>query len=893
MMKPKAWAWGVLVFGLAISPWIHAAGEMELLGTQTPWRVHLQMGPLLREKDGKLLGDGRPVDFGNPESQKQWAAKCSPAAPADWHGVDFDDSGWGRYQTDNLCELAGGYGGSADPRSGWRTRLCLRACFGVSGSAAGEDLILEIAYLGGVVVYLNSREVARSHVSAGNLDGFSLAEPYPLEAYVTEDGTTPLPTMRGGTHTGFPFRTPDPKWKDRYEKRVRHARLRLPKEALVKGRNVLALDLRHAAVSGPLGRDVWNHLGLHAVRLVGTQGSGAVSWVEAQRRTYIWNVWPMETVTEKRSEVMAKSLWWITFGRGHPTRGLEDGNPFDVFRPVRIAVPRNGTCAGVAVVSDSRGVRNVSAKIGALTGPGGATFKPESFEIRYAVQQEGSRFCDALLASPPDGARNIPIWLLANASKGQTPGWYTGTLTVSANGQEFKAPVQVLVFPFAVPDPRENRTMVGMIHSPDTVAVQYGVEPWSEKHFQLMEKTVALMGQLGSDVVHVPVLLHTYRGVQTGMVRWVKEEKGYRNDFNALETHLNLWVKHCGQPKALCLDMYSPANDPELIDCREKFVPGTRNSKAPPPKVTLLDPATGKMSVLTAPRMSEEGGEAFWRPVFDGVREIVKKRGWPEQIIMIGETHDSRPTLKFVEMIKQWAPYARWSVYSHFSGDSRRLGTKDRMGEGSNIVEGKWIILPGMEVGYGVMPFEHMSPLMMPHDENRRKMTALLAGTYRFSFQQESSPEAYRTVVWWTGNSGRHGMDYWLLPGGRRLFEGPGNIYGGTPISMTAPGSNGALPTVRFQMYREAVQEAEAWIAIVQGCANRKDAQAETAMALYRNGVGKFARGGGYGASGAIEDCVPLAKLSLGWIGNIARAYEIAGELTGAKMDAKWEQPPR
>ena len=37
---------------------------------------------------------------------------------------------------------------------------------------------------------------------------------------------------------------------------------------------------------------------------------------------------------------------------------------------------------------------------------------------------------------------------------------------------------------------------------------------------------------------------------------------------------------------------------------------------------------------------------------------------------------------------------------------------------------------------------------------------------------------------------------------------------------------------------------------------------------------------------------MPLAKLSLGWVDAIARAYEAAGELTGAKSEAKWQQPP-
>ena len=86
---------------------------------------------------------------------------------------------------------------------------------------------------------------------------------------------------------------------------------------------------------------------------------------------------------------------------------------------------------------------------------------------------------------------------------------------------------------------------------------------------------------------------------------------------------------------------------------------------------------------------------------------------------------------------------------------------------------------------------------------------------------------------------------------------------------------------------REAVQEAEAWLTIVGTCANRQDEQAQAYMALYRDTVKLFARGGGVENSS-----VPLARLSLGWVGAIAGAYEAAGELVGAESAANWQQPP-
>jgi hypothetical protein len=905
----KATSVAVLVaLGLALGAPVRAA-ETELVSAQTPWRVFLRTGPYVGRKDGKLVGrDSRPLDLAKAEVPKDWAAGHSPSPADGWFGADFDDSGWGRYQADNLADLVGGYGGSVDASNtrDWFDRFHLRTCFGINDPAAAQDMSLELAYRGGVVVYLNGKEVGRGHLPAGGPDAATFAEDYPAEAYVAEDGTTPLPGLRGGA-------SPEPKWKDRYERRIRRLTLRLPPECLVKGANVLAVEVRRAPVAGPLGRNSWEHAGFHSARLLSASGKGAVAWTAAVERTYVWNAWPMETVTEKRAPEKPE-LYWLTFARGVPTRGLETGNPFDPLRPVRIAVPRNGTCAGVAVVSDRRGVKGVSAKVSPLAGPGGATLKPEAIEIRYAAQQDESPWCDVLLPAPPAEARNVPVWLLVNAPKDQAPGWYTGTLSLSANGRQFQVAVEVLVTAFVLPAPQDYRSMVGMVHSPDTLALHYGVKPWSDKHFALMEKTIAMMGQLGSDVVHVPVVLGTYRGVKTGMIRWVKQGDGYRRDYSALEKYLDLWTKHCGPPKALALDMWSGQHDPEVIDAREKFLVRPRKEK-PLPKVTLLDPASSDMTELAAPWIADPAGEPFWRPVFEEVRAIVRRRGWPESVIMIGEPHDNRPSLRFVQLMQQWAPYVRWSVYSHFSGDTTSLGTKERMGEGRPRDDGSWVILPGLEVGYGVMPFEHMSPAMLPQDQSRQKMTALMAGSYRFSFGQASTPEAYRTVVWWTGNSGRHGMDYWPLAGGRRLFQGLGNIWGGTPISMTAPGPAGPLPTVRFQMYREAVQEAEAWLTIVGTCATRQtdgtgkggpdwltgmkpsaagqDERAKAYIAMYLDAVNLFARWRGSMHHGGVENSsIPLAKLSLGWPGAIARAYEAAGELTGAKSEAKWDQPP-
>lgn len=74
------------------------------------------------------------------------------------------------------------------------------------------------------------------------------------------------------------------------------------------------------------------------------------------------------------------------------------------------------------------------------------------------------------------------------------------------------------------------------------------------------------------------------------------------------------------------------------------------------------------------------------------MREVVTKRGWSDQIIMLSLGGDVRPSPKTGELLREWVPYARWHLVSHFSGDP---SPKD----------GKLIATGGLEVGLGVKPW--------------------------------------------------------------------------------------------------------------------------------------------------------------------------------------------
>ena len=65
-----------------------------------------------------------------------------------------------------------------------------------------------------------------------------------------------------------------------------------------------------------------------------------------------------------------------------------------------------------------------------------------------------------------------------------------------------------------------------MIQSPDTLALQYGVPLWSDRHWELIGKSFDLMRPTGSRVVYVPLLRNTNQGNSESMVRWTKKKDG-------------------------------------------------------------------------------------------------------------------------------------------------------------------------------------------------------------------------------------------------------------------------------------------------------------------------------------------------------------------------------
>ncbi|MGD0896398.1 MAG: glycoside hydrolase domain-containing protein [Thermoguttaceae bacterium] len=847
-----------------------------IVSLQTPWRVWMVTGPRIgRGEAGNptvLYRNARNALVPTPLSAE--SAQLSKLPPADWRGPDYDDGLWGRYTGVDLFYLMGGYGCrvDCDGRSGTHPALmALRTRFKVADPERATDLKIAVEYLGGVVVYVNGVEMGRGHLPEANVEAHTPATHYPIEAYTVEDGTTPLPPLYGAA--------PEAKWLPRYQARVRRMTVAVPAGVLVKGANVLAVELHRAPVCGPtVARNTWSHLGICDVRVTSDSGSGVIAYKDALRGTWVWSAQALEQVTEKpvpRSRIPGGWSRGVFRACDEPMVGISMGNPADPVRPLRILVPRNGVGHGQTVLSDPDGLRGVSASVRDLRGPGGAVLPARSVRVRYGTQGADLHWCDALMERPLEGATTIPVWLEVQSPRDQPTGWYVSTLSLEANGKTFQVPVQVFVTAYTVPDARNLRSVVGVMHSPEAVANAYGVQPWSDAHFALMARSLEMAGQLGNDIMYVPVIIGTHMGYRSGLIRWMKTEKGLQPDFTLFEKYLDLYLRYCAPPKAISLYVWSPETATEVADAYEhRAVPTRTYTPKRPLQVTQWDPRTGETTDVVAPGFLDEGAEAFWKPMLDGVHAIVRKRGWSERVIMLGCGGDIRPSQKTGEVFRQWAPYARWDIYSHFSGDP---GCAYKGPPLPGSAPDKFIAIGNLEVGlregglYGC-------------DENDvwlQKLDFLVVPVYRAMCYDRSPPPSFLTYPMQSGRLGRLGLDFW--PENVRYA---GLIWGVYPVQLLGRGPDGPVPTVRLQTVREALQDFEPRLTIIEALAALPAEQKKMYRALlddYRRRYGNF-----YGSP-----LVPEADLSLTWPAYAAQVYRAAEELTGIKTDAKWEEPPK
>jgi len=229
--------------------------------------------------------------------------------------------------------------------------------------------------------------------------------------------------------------------------------------------------------------------------------------------------------------------------------------------------------------------------------------------------------------------------------------------------------------------------------------------------------------------------------------------------------------------------------------------------------VSELDPATGKVKPgwLTGPGYWDEAAaEKFWRPVLEEVRERLKKRGLLEKTLW-GEGFENFTGPCAANVLRKIVPEIRgWSLSGHMAWH--------KVGDAPVILNEHCYSFEG-GTKYGWDPSEKGKDW---HEVNYHR-EAWFPNALSFNRTlPESSMKGQSLHGIYAGlkGFGRIGADFW--PMGIKGQETRGFVANRYPESIRiareittgwlAPGPNGPVSSVRFEMGREGLQELEARI---------------------------------------------------------------------------------
>ncbi|MBN2584765.1 MAG: hypothetical protein JXL80_17005 [Planctomycetes bacterium] len=847
---------GLLVASCAAAVAAPDAGESGpevVLDTMGFWRMHHELSPPLIRMGDQL----KPALI-----SQSWMNHATAPAPEGWQATDFDDGQW--FRGPALRSI----------KSPWLARLCLRGKFRVTDPAKVKDLRLSVDFHGGIVVYVNGRELCRRHLPAGPLGPDTLAEPYPPEAFVDEKGVMLFPgNVRWHHPDGKDFwkdRSVSAEMKRRMELQRRSLRdVRIPATMLRRGVNVLAIELvrsqydksvEEAKASFKAAKEQYAYqvffatCELERLRVTAADEAGLVPNARRAEGLQAWNSPPSATDFD-----------------------LDFGDPCEPLRPIRLLGPRNSAVSGKVVVGDTKPLRGLRAVASELCDEQGDVIPAACVQLRYGLPWDDEQVVEtqrtrtppyphpatplSCLSDVPPGevavsAKDYPpydpmpvkgavasVWATVKIPAAARPGTYSGQVTVEVQGDKpVKVPLCVKVAEWAAPDPKDFATWVDMVQSPDTLALEYGVPMWSPEHWKMIDRSFALLGQAGNRTVYLPLIAHTNLGNEESLVRWVEKGPGqYEFDFSSLDRYLDSALANMGRPEAIIavvwdLYMLDPSGKlpedekySELRRIRQERMPTNvlehGGKVGLGPMVTVVDSASGAKRPVEMPKYSVPAAKAQWSALLGQLREHLAKRGLGG-VLMFGLNSDAWVPTDTVCFFNDILPGTPWVVQSH-----------DGFPEGDKLLHGI------VEVAYQTRTWGVTFSDEDRHDPyrvNRAPGDASAAGRMygwnrpeRIAIFERFSLDLFTYARWRyfaevniTGGQrgiGRVGADMWAViknKAGRRVGcaheRYPESHWRNLTIrtSALAPGVGGPAATHHFEAMREGLVDAEARIRI-------------------------------------------------------------------------------
>ncbi|MFI7405733.1 glycoside hydrolase domain-containing protein [Streptomyces sp. NPDC049541] len=268
----------------------------------------------------------------------------------------------------------------------------------------------------------------------------------------------------------------------------------------------------------------------------------------------------------------------------YPTRAIQGKDT----RDLSLSAVRNEQVSAQLAIASGHDLHEVRASVGDLTGPGGARIPGSGTQVRFVkyvpvqrsktemdwsatidqvsspTEVSGDRDPDVVGDALQEGSSvdvpayaAQPLWFTFHIPKTATAGTYSGTVRVTADdGTKVAYPLSVQVANAAVPDAKDYGFFLDVWAQPETMALNSGVEPWSDKHWKLIEAYDKDLAGHGQKVVNTTIVDNPWhhqwslgtRRSQTAtpyssMVAWEWDGTRFSFDFSRWDRYVRTALK--------------------------------------------------------------------------------------------------------------------------------------------------------------------------------------------------------------------------------------------------------------------------------------------------------------------------------------------------------------
>lgn len=317
------------------------------------------------------------------------------------------------------------------------------------------------------------------------------------------------------------------------------------------------------------------------------------------------------------------------------------------------------------VVSNKSGFRNMSYVIGDFINQNDKKHRIKSENIfsgfiRYVMTDELNKngqgscgyrksvdFDSTLVADPIDHyAKSLQIdpmnsqgvWIRTSIPSDARPGLYKGTITVKADGKSInKLTMQIRVQDQVLPAAKDWKYHLDLWQNPFAVARYYGVEPWSDAHFEVLRKELRPYVDAGGKVItasimHKPWNGQTYDYFET-MVTWMKKADGtWAFDYTVFDK----WVEFM-----ISIGVDKQINCYSMIPWRLSF--------------QYFDQATNSLKFEETKPGDSAYGE-MWNAMLTSFAAHLKTKGWFEKTYISMDERPMDAMLKTIDVIRKADP---------------------------------------------------------------------------------------------------------------------------------------------------------------------------------------------------------------------------------------------